>query len=348
MSSIHARIEGKTGRITLTRPDTLNAISKGMLEELIPVFTAWEDDDNVAMIVLDAQGEKAFCAGGDIAEIYGWGINDATETARKFWRDEYRMNGKIFEYPKPIISFMQGFVMGGGVGLGCHASHRVVCETTNISMPEAVIGLIPDVGGSWLLGQAPGRLGEYLGSTGARMGPEDAIFAGFADGYIAREDWPALIEKLAQTGDFTLVEAAFQPPPSGSLKALKVEIETHFGGETLGDIIRSLRSEDTEFTRKTLATLAKNSPISTCATVEIIHRQRRSGLTIWSVLEQEYRFVYRAISQSDFIEGVRAKIIDKDNAPIWKHRDAESVPPVLISQMLMPLGAEKFTQIERP
>lgn len=344
MSLVHARIEGKIGRITLTRPEALNAFSQEMLEEFAPVFRAWANDDAVALVVLDAEGDKAFCAGGDVAQLHGWGANDAADAARAFWREEYRLNGEIFEYPKPVISFMQGFVMGGGVGLGCHASHRIVCETTQIAMPESVIGLVPDVGGSWLLGQAPGRLGEYLGATGARMGPGDAIYAGFADGFIAREDWPVLIEKLAQTGDYTLVETAFQTPPEGRYEAMAPEINTHFGGETMGDIIRSLRTEDTEFTQKTLKTIARNSPISMCATTELIHRQRSSGHTIWSVLEQEYRFTYRAIGETDFLEGVRAKIIDKDNAPKWKHSDAEAVPSVLISQLLMPLGAEKFTK----
>lgn len=344
MSLINARIEGKIGRITLTRPEAFNALSQEMLSEFAPVFRAWEGDDNVALVVLDAEGDKAFCAGGDVAQLYGWGRNASTDTARAFWREEYRLNGDIFEYSKPVISFMQGFVMGGGVGLGCHASHRIVCENTQISMPEAAIGLVPDVGGSWLLGQAPGRLGEYLGSTGGRMGPADTIYAGFADGFIARKDWPAVIAKLAETGDYTVVEDAYQTAPDGRYEAMAPEIDSHFGGETMGDIIRSLRTEDTEFTQKTLATIAKNSPLSLCATTELIHRQRRSGLTIWSVLEQEYRFTHRAIGETDFLEGVRAKIIDKDNAPKWQHRDAEAVPPVLVSQLLMPLGKDKFTK----
>ncbi|WP_380052731.1 enoyl-CoA hydratase/isomerase family protein [Falsihalocynthiibacter sp. SS001] len=344
MSLINARVEGKIGHVTLTRPKAMNALSEAMLAELAPVLRAWATDDAIALVVLDAEGEKAFCAGGDIAELHGWGTSGNVDAAREFWRDEYRLNADLFEYPKPLISLMHGFVMGGGVGLGCHASHRVVCESTSIAMPESVIGLIPDVGGSWLLGQAPGRLGEYLGATGKRMNAGDAIYAGFADGYIPQAKWPDLIERLAETGDYTLVEQAFETPPAGKYEAMASEIDAHFGGETMGDIIRSLRHEDTEFTRETLEIIARNSPISMNATVELIHRQRRSNLTIWSVLELEYRFTYRAIDDTDFLEGVRARIIDKDNAPKWRHENAEAVPTVLISQLLMPLGAAKFTK----
>ncbi|MEH6833806.1 MULTISPECIES: enoyl-CoA hydratase/isomerase family protein [Falsihalocynthiibacter] len=344
MSLIHARVVGKIGHITLNRPEALNALSADMLAEFAPVMRAWAKDDSIALVVLDAAGDKAFCAGGDVAEIYNWGTSDQVEKAQTFWRNEYQINAELFEYPKPLISLMHGYVMGGGVGLGCHASHRVVCESTQISMPESVIGLVPDVGGSWLLGQAPGRLGEYLGATGARMGPTDAIYAGFADGYIPRENWPALIERLAETGDYTLVEAAFETGPEGKFKAMARDIDAHFGGETMGDILRSLLSEDTEFTQKSLKIIAGNSPLSMCATTELIHRQRRTNHTIWNVLELEYRFTHRAITDSDFLEGVRARIIDKDNAPKWQHADAQAVPPMLVSQLLMPLGRDKFTK----
>ncbi|MCV6824142.1 MULTISPECIES: 3-hydroxyisobutyrate dehydrogenase [Halocynthiibacter] len=347
MSLIHARKQGKIGRITLTRPKAMNALSAAMLAELSPVLRDWAEDDSVALVVIDGEGEKAFCAGGDVAEIHTWGTSGQVEKAQKFWREEYRMNAELFEYPKAIVSLMHGYVMGGGVGLGCHASHRVVCENSQISMPETVIGLIPDVGGSWLLGQAPGRLGEYLGITAGRMGPADAIFAGFADTYIPQSEWPALIEKLAETGDFNVVDTFGQTPPAGRYEPMMDDINAHFAGESMGDIVRSLRTQDTDFTSKCLDSIASKSPISMCATVELIHRQRASNLTIWKVLEQEYRFTHRAIEETDFIEGVRARLIDKDNAPVWKHESVEDVPPVLISRLLMPLGKDGFSKEEK-
>ena len=247
MSDIDIRIVGLTGRITLTRPKALNALSYDMALQVEAALDAWRDNDDVRMIVMDAEGEKAFCAGGDIQEMYDTGTANDYDYGRRFWRDEYRMNAKIFNFPKPVASFLQGFVMGGGVGVGCHGSHRIVCDSSRIAMPEVGIGLVPDVGGSLILARAPGRLGEYLASTAGRMGPGDAIYAGFADYYIPKEDWPELIGRLEETGDWTLIDAAAQPAPAGTLPPLQNQIDRHFSGETLGDVLRSLQADDGEF-----------------------------------------------------------------------------------------------------
>ena len=180
MSDIIARIEGVAGRITLNRPKALNALTWDMVTDIEAALDAWADDDAVQLIILDAIGEKAFCSGGDIAEIYATGKAGDYAYGQKFWRDEYRLNRKIYHYGKPFISFMHGFTMGGGVGVGGHGSHRIIGETTQIAMPEVGIGLVPDVGGSLILAKAPGHIGEYLGLTGARIAPADAIYAGFA------------------------------------------------------------------------------------------------------------------------------------------------------------------------
>ena len=190
MSDILIRKIGRAGRITLNRPDALNALTYAMIHDIEAALDAWRDDDEVALVVIDAAGEKAFSAGGDIAEMYRTGTAGDFAYGRTFWADEYRVNAKIAEYPKPYVAFMQGFTMGGGVGVSCHGSHRVVGESSRIAMPECGIGLIPDVGGSFLLARAPGRLGEYLGTTGTRMGPGDAIFAGFADLFIPEAAGP--------------------------------------------------------------------------------------------------------------------------------------------------------------
>jgi enoyl-CoA hydratase len=181
---IEIRTEGRAGRITLNRPQALNALTWDMCTRIEAALDAWASDDAVAMLVIDAAGDKAFCAGGDIAEMYATGTAGDYEYGRRFWADEYRMNAKLFNFPKPVATFLQGFTMGGGVGVGCHASHRIVCDTSRIAMPECGIGLVPDVGGSLILARAPGRLGEYLGVTAARMGPGDAIHAGFADYFV--------------------------------------------------------------------------------------------------------------------------------------------------------------------
>ena len=346
MSDISIRVVGRTGRITLARPKALNALSYAMCLQIDAALKDWADDADVAMLVLDAEGEKAFCAGGDIAEMYATGMAGDYAYGRRFWHDEYNMNARLFEFPKPVASFLQGFTMGGGVGIGCHGSHRVVCESSRIAMPECGIGLIPDVGGSLILSRAPGRLGEYLGTTGTRMGPADAILAGFADYFVPEADWPGLIAALEQTGDWSLIDAASGTPPEGRLAGMQAEIDRHFGGETLGDILRSLRSESTDFTTETLEALGRNSPLAMACTVEIAHRLG-PGADIRRALGQEYRFTWRALEQSDFLEGIRAAIIDKDRAPRWRH-GLDGVTPSMVSEMLRPLGehALKFDDAE--
>lgn len=170
MEDLNIRKTGRAGRITFTREKTLNALSRNMAQAIHAALQDWRDDPDVALVVIDAEGERAFCAGGDIAAVWRAAIAGDHSVGRRFFADEYRMNAAIADFPKPIVAFMQGFVMGGGVGVGGHASHRIVGDSTQIAMPEAGIGLIPDVGGSWLLSRAPGRIGEYLALTGARIG----------------------------------------------------------------------------------------------------------------------------------------------------------------------------------
>jgi enoyl-CoA hydratase len=342
MADIETRIDGRAGRITLTRPAALNALTHQMCLAIEAALDAWADDDRVALILIEGHGDRAFCAGGDIAAMYRHGMAGDYAPARAFWRDEYRMNAKLFEFPKPVVSLMHGFTMGGGVGIGCHASHRIVGDTSRIAMPECGIGLVPDVGGSLLLAGAPGRVGEYLGVTGTRMAAGDAIHAGFADYYIPEAGWPALTDTLCATGDPGAVDAAAQPAPTGTLPALRPDIDRHFGGETIGDIRRSLIHDTGDFATKTLAVIAANAPLSMACTVEMIHRLRGCH-DIRRALELEFRFTYRSLEHADLIEGVRARIIRKDNAPRWRHADVDAVTPVEVSRMLMPLGAEALT-----
>ncbi|SDD77922.1 enoyl-CoA hydratase/isomerase family protein [Ruegeria marina] len=342
MADIDIRVTGRAGRITLTRPQALNAMSYDMCMAIDAALRNWREDDEVALVIFDAEGDKAFCAGGDIAELYDTGTRGDYSYGRTFWRDEYRMNAMIFEYPKPVVSFLQGFTMGGGVGIGCHGSHRVVGESSKIAMPECGIGLVPDVGGTLMLALAPGRLGEYLGCTAGRMGPDDAIHAGFADLYIPQADWPGLIEMLEASGDPEMLKTHAQTPPEGELRRLQTEIDAHFGGETLGDILTALRSAGGEFSTKILASLGRNSPLSMACTVEMLHRLRGPSLNIRKALELEYRYTYRSMEKGDFLEGIRAQIIDKDRNPRWQFSDM-NVPAVAVSAMLQPLGAKALT-----
>ncbi len=338
MSDIHIRKEGRAGRITLTRPKALNALSYAMCLEIEKALDTWALDDDVHVLLLDAEGDRAFCAGGDIVEMYETGTAGDYAYGRRFWRDEYRMNAKLFEFPKPVVSFLQGFTMGGGVGVGCHGSHRVVCENSQIAMPEVGIGLVPDVGGSLILARAPGRLGEYLGTTGRRMGPADAILAGFADYFIPYEGWEAVKEAIVARGDPGAVDAAATPPPHGTLEEERAEIDRHFAGETFGDILRSLEAEPSDFTLDALKRLSRNAPLSMACAVELIHRQRGPD-NIRTALGMEYRFTHRAMEHGDFLEGIRAAVIDKDREPKWRH-PLNGVPGPDVAAMLMPLGPD--------
>jgi len=232
--------------------------------------------------------------------------------------------------------------MGGGVGISCHGSHRVVCESTQVAMPECGIGLVPDVGGSLLLARAPGRTGEYLGTTGTRMGPDDAIYAGFADIFVPKPEWDELCTEIIEKGDPGVLDSHAATPPEGGLRARQAEIDAHFGGEGLHDILNSLRSDDSEFTSGALKAMGRGSPLSMACTVEMIHRLRGPGADIGRALGLEYRFTYRAMETGDFLEGIRAAIIDKDRKPQWKH-GLDALPGTAVSQMLMPLGPDALT-----
>ncbi|MEM9641822.1 MAG: enoyl-CoA hydratase/isomerase family protein [Pseudomonadota bacterium] len=340
MSDIHIRQQGRIGHITLNRPQALNAMTYDMGLAIEAALDGWAGDDTVACVLIDAEGERAFCAGGDLQHMYDTASTGDFDFGRRFWRDEYRMNAKIFNFPKPYVALMQGFTMGGGVGIACHGSHRVVGESSRIAMPECGVGLVPDVGGSLLLARAPGRVGEYLGLTAARMDASDALHAGFADYYVPQARWPELTETLIETGDWGIIDALALDPPDGMLMRDRHRIDSAFAGSTASDILRALGTD--EWADKTEARIRKNSPLSVVCALELIRRVR--GFEhIEPALEMEYRFTSRSASDGDFIEGIRAAIIDKDNTPKWKHSEIEAVRHIEMVNMLLPLGRDKLT-----
>lgn len=341
MSDIDIRIIGRAGRITLTRAQALNALSYQMCLDVLAALRAWADDPAVDLVLIDAQGERAFCAGGDIQEMYETGIRGDFSYGRRFWADEYQMNDALAEYPKPVVSLLHGFTMGGGVGLGCHASARVVCETSQIAMPEVAIGLVPDVGGTALLAAAPGRLGEYLGLTAARMGPGDAIFAGFADLFVPQEYWLDATTRLEESGDVAVLTEMAETPPPGPIAAARGEIDALFAGP-VREIPTALETAGTEFAAAALKALRKGSPLSVACSVENIRAVRAAGAGIRDALTREYRFTWRAAEQGDFLEGIRAKVIDKDNTPAWQHGSVAEVPAETVAAMLAPLGENEL------
>lgn len=328
MSEIDIRVVGAAGRITLNRPAALNALTYPMITAIEAALDAWRGDPTVALVVIDAAGDKAFCSGGDIAEMYRTGTAGDFAYGRRFWADEYRLNAKIAAYPKPYVALMQGFTMGGGVGVSCHGSHRVVCETSRIAMPECGIGLIPDVGGSLLLARAPGRLGSFLGATGHRMGPADAIYAGFADAFVPRDAWPAVLAALEDTGDVSAIARAARDPKESDLRRRLDEVASAFP-PGMPDLSAA--------TDEVATALARQSPLSVACGLAAIEAARGPG-GIAAALATEFRYTYRCMEHGDFLEGIRAAIVDKDRSPRWRYPTLADVSETDVAAMLAPLG----------
>ncbi len=348
MTDIRIARDGRAGRIALTRPDALNALTWPMVSAVHAALDDWRDDPSVELVLIEGEG-RAFCAGGDIREMHARGTARDFDYGRRFWADEYRMNLALARFPKPVAAFLHGAVMGGGVGLGCHAAHRIVDASTRVAMPECAIGLVPDVGGSHLLARAPGRLGEYLGLTAARMHAADAIHAGFADAFVP-DGWDALKAALCATGDpAAIADAAADPGPS-ALAALAGFAAARFGAPELPALLAALDASGAPEAAAARAAIAEVSPLSAAITLELVRRSRADG-TLPGAMTLEYRATSRASEHGDFVEGIRALIVDKDGAPEWRYRTAWDVPPALVEEMLSPppggdvdLGSERRPQ----
>lgn len=334
MNDVIIRNDGVAGRITLNRPKALNALTWQMLLEIEAALDRWQNDPAIQLIIIDGAGEKAFCAGGDIAEMYATGKAGDFGYGQRFWRDEYRLNRKMYRYEKPIVSFLHGFTMGGGVGVGCHGSHRIVGESSQIAMPEVTIGLVPDVGGSLILAEAPGHVGEYLGTTGARMSASDAIYAGFADEFVPEARWDVLKDQLSQTGDMGFIRENAQSLPPGDLSKQQNVIDGVFGSD---DIFAALRVAKDDVLIAAAKKMARNAPLALRVTLEMISAVRADP-TIETALDREFRYTYRSAEFGDFIEGIRAAIIDRDRSPQWRHRNVAQVPDADIARMTADLG----------
>jgi len=338
MTDIAIRTEGRAGRITLNRPRALNALTYDMARAIEEALALWAHDPAVALVIIDGEGDRAFCAGGDIQEIYARGRIGDFQFARRFWADEYRMNARIASYPKPYVALAHGLVMGGGVGISVHGSHRIVCETSRVAMPECGIGLVPDVGGTSLLAEAPGRIGEYLGLTGHQMEPGDAIRAGFADHFVARADWPDLVAELIETGDPAAIAGVEARAPADALPHRQDPIDDAFAAPDIPTLVARLEASD--WGHEVLGVLRARSPLSLACTLALV-RAARDDPGIEAALRREYRCTWRCISDGDLLEGIRAQVIDKDRAPRWQD-DIDSVTPARVAAMLAPLGADEL------
>jgi enoyl-CoA hydratase len=335
------RREGRAGRITLARPKVLNALTYPQVLDIGEALDAFERDPAVRLVILDGAGERGFCAGGDVRALYD-SAREGSAFARRFWRDEYHLNARIHRFAKPVVALQDGIVMGGGIGLSAHASHRVVTERSQLAMPETTIGLIPDVGGTWLLSRAPGAIGEFLGLTGHRMNAADAIYAGFSDTMVPSARLGDLVQALAHTQrPVSVVIAALAAGPSDCrLAAAEAEIAPVFAAQSLAGIAKALearaaRGEGTWATAR-LAELALRSPKAMAATLAAVRAARRLA-SLEEALEVEYRLTVRLFEDGEFIEGVRALIVDKDKAPRWKPATIVALAETSIGMLLAPL-----------
>lgn len=335
---ILSRIDNGIGFVTLNRPKAINSLNQGMVDGLTAVLTAWEQDAAVDAVVLCGAGERGLCAGGDVVAIYHSARGDRVE-ARRFWHDEYLLNGQIGSFPKRYVALMDGIVMGGGVGVGAHANTRVVTDTSKVAMPEVGIGFIPDVGGAYLLSRAPGLLGLHTGLTGAPFSGADAIALGFADHFVPHDKLDTFTKAIAADGVERAIAAhAVEPPPS-SLAAQRDWIDECYAGDTVIDIVAALRGHDAGAANDAANLIATRSPIALSVTLEAVRRAAKLD-TLEDVLAQDYRVSSASLRSHDLVEGIRAQLVDKDRNPKWSPASLAQVTTADVDAYFAPVDDE--------
>ena len=336
---------GAAGLVTLNRPKALNAVTHGMVRALAAQLEQWAHDDAVTRIVVTGAGERAFSAGGDIRHLYDLGQAGKHGEMLDFWRDEYPLNAVIKSYRKPYVSLIDGIVMGGGVGVSVHGSHRVAGDRYSFAMPEVGIGFFPDVGATWFLPRMPGGLGAFCALTGERFNAADAVAAGLATHRVPSARFSALIDGLTGTVSVDAVLAAFaEPAGEGPIVARKGAIDRLFGGDTVEHILAALDAEagfaDADWAGKTAATIRAKSPLS--LKVALAQVRRGAQWDFAACMRAEFRIVSRIVEGHDFYEGVRAVIVDKDNAPHWRPASLAEVSAADIERHFVPLAQSEL------
>ncbi|MFC4128415.1 enoyl-CoA hydratase/isomerase family protein [Nocardia rhizosphaerae] len=333
-------VEDGLGLITLNRPRAINALNHPMALAITDALRAWASDDAVRAVVVTGAGERGLCAGGDIVAIHAdakGGAAGADSPTGVFWRDEYLLNALIGSYSKPYVVIMDGIVMGGGVGLSGHGSHRIVTERSKIGMPEVGIGFVPDVGGTYLLSRAPGELGTHVALTTARMSAGDAIAAGFADTYVPSSALPELLNALRHNGVDAAIAKFAEPAPPSELLANQGWIDACYATDTVEEIVARLRAADAPEATKAAEDLLAKSPVSVQVTLRAL-RAARELPTLEAVLDQEYRVSIAALRSHDLVEGIRAQVIDKDRNPRWQPASLGEVTADQVAAYFAELG----------
>jgi len=332
---------GSLGVITLNKPQALNALSLAMIAVIEPQLHAWASDDNIAAVVIKGAGDRVFCAGGDIQDLYEKRGNNYGAI---YFTAEYSLNVTIFNYPKPYIALMDGVVMGGGVGISVHGSHRVVTERTLFAMPETGIGLFPDIGASWFLPRCPGEIGMYLGLTGYRMRAADCLYAGIGDVHIPSDNLDAVIDALVNMPpDADMISAVLSQFSADSgpnkLAEYRSAIDRCFSATSVEEILTRLAAEGSVWADGTAGVIDTKSPTS----LKVSFRQLRIGPTLErfeDVMAMEFRIGDRCYHGNDLFEGIRAVVIDKDGAPNWQPPDLAGVSETDVDEYFVPVDGE--------
>jgi enoyl-CoA hydratase len=333
---------GAAGHLSLNRPKALHALTLDMCHAMSAGLSEWANDDAVEAVILDHSEGRGFCAGGDIAFLRNSALNDDGVSGRKFFHDEYQLNHQMFTYKKPIVAFMDGITMGGGVGISQPARYRVATENTRFAMPETGIGLFPDVGGGWYLSRLGGRLGQFLALTGARLDGSECLWTGIATHYLPAdklEEAKGRIEEHPSRIAGILGELSVATPPA-RIEANADKIAKHFASDRYEDILASLEGADSDWAEKERATLGTKSP-QTC---KVALRQLADSAKLHDFadnMRMEYRIASRVLVRPDFAEGVRAVIADKTNDPKWDPATPEAVSDELLDSIFAPLPADE-------
>jgi enoyl-CoA hydratase len=341
------RREGAVGVLRLNRPKAINAITIEMVRGIDAALSQFETDPSVSLVLLEGAGERGLCAGGDIRGLYD-SARAGGDLGKTFWAEEYIVNARVESYPKPYVAFMDGIVMGGGVGLACHSSHRVVTEKTRIGMPEVSLGFFPDVGGTWLLSRAPGEIGTYLALTGQTVNGADAVYAGLADALVPSELLPSLRVALTEASRGVshadvnaIIERFAAPALSGLLAANRQLIDRLFAHDTMEKIVAALDADRSDFAARTLKTIHEKSPRGLKVTLRLL-RQARGLASLKQALVHEYRAALEVFASRDFVEGIRAAIIDKDRNPAWAPPRIGEVTEQMVDAYFAPRGADEL------
>ncbi|WP_416971038.1 enoyl-CoA hydratase/isomerase family protein [Streptomyces sp. 4F14] len=330
--------DGLVGRIVLDRPKALNALNHEMVLRIDAALDEWERDPAVAAVVISGAGERGLCAGGDIRAVHDDARDGDGRASAAFWRDEYRVNARIARYPKPYVALMDGIVMGGGVGISAHGDVRIVTERSRVAMPETGIGFVPDVGGTYLLANAPGESGTHLALTGAQIGAADAVLCGLADHYVPSSELPALLADFAALPVTEALARHEQAAPAPELPADRHWIDACYAADTVEEIVDNLSTYDDPRAKDAAETLLTRCPTTLKVTLRALRAARE--LTLEQALDQEYRISCHALSTHDLVEGVRAQIIDKDRDPRWSPATLGDVSEADVARYFAPLEEE--------